>query len=56
MLLYKLNKFLKWFIVGQILFTVTSSEEATIITGIVGLALGLMYCKLTNWFYTTVNV
>lgn len=49
--LKKLNKFLRWFLVGQILFTVTSSEEATIVTGMFCLVLGLFYCKFTDWFY-----
>lgn len=51
MLLSKLHKFLKWFIVVQILFTATSTEETTIITGAMGLAIAVLYCKFTDWFY-----
>jgi hypothetical protein len=49
--LKKLHKFLRWFLVGQILFTATSTEEATIITGALCLVLGVLYCKFTDWFY-----
>jgi len=53
--LKKLNKYLRWYLVIQILLTVTSAWEATIAVGFICFALGIIYCQFTNWFYSAVS-
>jgi hypothetical protein len=51
MALKKLHKVLRWVIVLQILWSATSIWEATIVAGVAGIVIAVLYCKFIDWFY-----